>query len=99
VGIKEVTGGLSANRNENGAHFHRFPGIPFRLIRHEPIVPVLAGKPGSGRHETVSKMDTHVDHGRHHGNLSSAIRLFVLDHYRGHAVHESAPTLVPSDLR
>lgn len=53
----------------------------------------------SGRHETVSKMVAHVDRARHQGNLSSAIRLFVLDHYRDHAVHENAPTLVPTELR
>jgi predicted DNA-binding ribbon-helix-helix protein len=25
-----------------------------------------------------------IDTGRHHGNLSSAIRLFVLDHFQAH---------------
>jgi len=53
----------------------------------------------SGRHETLSDMITHIDRGRHRGNLSSAIRLFVLDHYRDHAVRERTPTLVPSELR
>ena len=53
----------------------------------------------SGRHETLSDMITHIDRGRHQGNLSSAIRLFVLDHYRDHAVRERTPTLVPSELR
>ena len=33
------------NRNENGARLHRLPVIPLPLIGHEPIVPVLAGKP------------------------------------------------------
>jgi hypothetical protein len=41
-----------------------------------------------------------IDSGRPHGNLSSSIRLFVLDHYRvktnGHAVESSdeAPLIV-----
>ena len=53
----------------------------------------------SGRHETLSDMVTNIDRRRHQGNLSSAIRLFVLDHYRDHAVRERTPTLVPSELR
>jgi predicted DNA-binding ribbon-helix-helix protein len=32
---------------------------------------------------TLSDMVASIDTGRHAGNLSSAIRLFVLDHYRG----------------
>jgi predicted DNA-binding ribbon-helix-helix protein len=36
-----------------------------------------------GRNVTLSDMVASIDSGRHHGNLSSAIRLFVLDHYRG----------------
>jgi predicted DNA-binding ribbon-helix-helix protein len=31
---------------------------------------------------TLSEMVSSIDAGRAHGNLSSAIRLFVLDHYR-----------------
>ena len=31
---------------------------------------------------TLSEMVATIDTGRQHGNLSSAIRLFVLDHYR-----------------
>jgi predicted DNA-binding ribbon-helix-helix protein len=31
---------------------------------------------------TLTEMDAAIDTGRTHGNLSSAIRLFVLDHYR-----------------
>ena len=53
----------------------------------------------SGRHETLSNMVGHIDGERRQGNLSSAIRLFVLDHYRDHAVRERTPTLVPSELR
>jgi predicted DNA-binding ribbon-helix-helix protein len=42
-----------------------------------------------GRDKTLSDLVAEIDTGRPHGNLSSAIRLFVLDHYRaktnGHA--------------
>ena len=37
------------------------------------------------RHVTLSELVAAIDHDRQHGNLSSAIRLFVLDHYRTHA--------------
>jgi len=36
----------------------------------------------SARGMTLSEMVAAIDSGRKHGNLSSAIRLFVLDHYR-----------------
>ena len=36
----------------------------------------------SDRDLTLSGMVASIDSGRHGGNLSSAIRLFVLDHYR-----------------
>jgi predicted DNA-binding ribbon-helix-helix protein len=36
----------------------------------------------SNRDVTLSEMVFAIDTGRAHGNLSSAIRLFVLDHYR-----------------
>jgi predicted DNA-binding ribbon-helix-helix protein len=36
----------------------------------------------SGRDLTLSEMVATIDSGRAQGNLSSAIRLFVLDHYR-----------------
>lgn len=36
----------------------------------------------SDRDLTVSEMVAGIESGRGHGNLSSAIRLFVLDHYR-----------------
>jgi predicted DNA-binding ribbon-helix-helix protein len=43
-----------------------------------------------GRNKTLSDLVAEIDTGRPHGNLSSAIRLFVLDHYRaktnGHTV-------------
>ena len=35
-----------------------------------------------GRDTTLSDLVASIDTGRPHGNLSSAIRLFVLDHYR-----------------
>ncbi len=34
------------------------------------------------RNMTLSDMVANIDSQRRHGNLSSAIRLFVLDHYR-----------------
>jgi predicted DNA-binding ribbon-helix-helix protein len=36
----------------------------------------------AGRNQTLSDMVAAIDHDRKQGNLSSAIRLFVLDHYR-----------------
>jgi predicted DNA-binding ribbon-helix-helix protein len=45
----------------------------------------------SGRKLTLSEMVAAIDAGRAQGNLSSAIRLFVLDHYRtliGEATNE-----------
>ncbi len=36
----------------------------------------------SDRGLTLSELVAAIDSGRAHGNLSSAIRLFVLDHYR-----------------
>ena len=36
---------------------------------------------------TVSELLTGIDSGRHHGNLSSAIRLFVLNFYREQLLH------------
>jgi len=35
------------------------------------------------RHMTLSDLAATIDSGRTHGNLSSAIRLFVLSHYQG----------------
>jgi predicted DNA-binding ribbon-helix-helix protein len=44
------------------------------------------------RHMTLSDLVASIDSGRPHGNLSSAIRLFVLNHYQaktnGHAETE-----------
>ena len=36
----------------------------------------------SERETTLSELVASIDSGRRHGNLSSAIRLFVLDHFR-----------------
>ncbi len=44
----------------------------------------------SARDITLSNMVTNIDSGRSQGNLSSAIRLFVLDHYRTMIVAEAA---------
>jgi predicted DNA-binding ribbon-helix-helix protein len=41
-----------------------------------------------GRDMTLSELVAAIDSDRRHGNLSSAIRLFVLDHYRGHHVEQ-----------
>ncbi len=43
-----------------------------------------------GRDMTLSDLVATIDHDRRQGNLSSAIRLFVLDHYRTRS--ESAPS-------
>jgi predicted DNA-binding ribbon-helix-helix protein len=39
----------------------------------------------SARNMTLSDLVASIDGGRRQGNLSSAIRLFVLDHYRAQA--------------
>jgi predicted DNA-binding ribbon-helix-helix protein len=48
-----------------------------------------------GRHTTLSDLVAGIDAERPHGNLSSAIRLFVLDHYQrrlnGHADSAQMP--------
>jgi predicted DNA-binding ribbon-helix-helix protein len=45
------------------------------------------------REMTLSDLVGTIDTDRHHGNLSSAIRLFVLDHYRAQTGENSARTL------
>ena len=42
----------------------------------------------SGRDMTLSDLVATIDTDRQQGNLSSAIRLFVLDHYRGQRAGE-----------
>ena len=53
----------------------------------------------SNRDATLSEMVSAIDTGRAHGNLSSAIRLFVLDHYRsqagGNGPREAGSTFTP----
>jgi predicted DNA-binding ribbon-helix-helix protein len=41
------------------------------------------------RHITLSDLVASIDTERRHGNLSSAIRLFVLDHYRAQTAGQS----------
>jgi len=43
-----------------------------------------------GRDMTLSELVAAIDSERRHGNLSSAIRLFVLDHYRSQIGDERA---------
>jgi predicted DNA-binding ribbon-helix-helix protein len=45
----------------------------------------------AARHSTLSDLVASIDTGRTGGNLSSAIRLFVLEHYRNVA-RANAPT-------
>ena len=40
----------------------------------------------TSRSMTLSELVATIDHDRRQGNLSSAIRLFVLDHYRGQSL-------------
>jgi len=44
------------------------------------------------RDMTLSELVASIDTDRRHGNLSSAIRLFVLDHYRSQSVPVREPT-------
>lgn len=57
----------------------------------------------SARNMTLSDLVASIDGGRRQGNLSSAIRLFVLDHYRAQAGsngrHHATPAQVPSLLQ
>jgi predicted DNA-binding ribbon-helix-helix protein len=54
------------------------------------------------RHVTLSALLLAIDSERRHGNLSSAIRLFVLNYYRAQLEsrdrREGAPTLVPAPV-
>jgi len=52
-----------------------------------------------GRDVTLSDLVSTIDSDRRHGNLSSAIRLFVLDYYRAQIPGHQAPELgTPRDL-
>jgi len=45
------------------------------------------------RNVTLSDLVSSIDTDRQHGNLSSAIRLFVLDHYRNHTMPAREPAV------
>jgi predicted DNA-binding ribbon-helix-helix protein len=49
-----------------------------------------------GRKKTLSELVSDIDTSRSQGNLSSAIRLFVLDHYRASVATETAADDVPA---
>lgn len=56
----------------------------------------------ASRGSTVAELVAAIDSGRRHGNLSSAVRLFVLDHFRAAAGGERQgddALLVPQNLR
>ena len=54
----------------------------------------------TGRELTLSDLVASIDTERRHGNLSSAIRLFVLDHYRMHSGEEhSVVESEPRDIQ
>lgn len=50
----------------------------------------------NGRELTLSDLVASIDTDRRHGNLSSAIRLFVLDHYR---MQNGDEHIAPSESR
>ena len=49
-----------------------------------------------GRDKTLSDLVAEIDTGRPHGNLSSAIRLFVLDYFKSRAPAAPVPDTKPS---
>ena len=51
-----------------------------------------------GRDMTLSDLVSTIDSDRHHGNLSSAIRLFVLDHYRAQIPGQQADKNAARDV-
>ena len=56
----------------------------------------------ASRGSTVAELVAAIDSGRRHGNLSSAVRLFVLDHFRAAAGGERQgddALLVPQNLQ
>jgi predicted DNA-binding ribbon-helix-helix protein len=48
---------------------------------------------------TLSDLVASIDTDRRHGNLSSAIRLFVLDHYRMHNAEERIGQSDPREMQ
>lgn len=53
----------------------------------------------ASRNTTLSEVVASIDADRRQGNLSSAIRLFVLDHYRGLAVTRETDTRAAGTAR
>jgi predicted DNA-binding ribbon-helix-helix protein len=53
----------------------------------------------NGRELTLSDLVASIDSDRRHGNLSSAIRLFVLDHYRMHGDDERRVQSEPREVQ
>jgi predicted DNA-binding ribbon-helix-helix protein len=51
----------------------------------------------SGRDATLSELVASIDADRQHGNLSSALRLFVLDFFRNQLSEEIAPRSTSHD--
>jgi predicted DNA-binding ribbon-helix-helix protein len=51
----------------------------------------------SGREATLSELVASIDADRQHGNLSSALRLFVLDFYRNQLSEEIGLQAAPRD--
>jgi predicted DNA-binding ribbon-helix-helix protein len=51
-----------------------------------------------GRDTTLSDLVAAIDSERQHGNLSSAIRLYVLDYYRSRANDENGARKGPRDM-
>jgi predicted DNA-binding ribbon-helix-helix protein len=51
----------------------------------------------SGRDATLSELVASIDAGRQQGNLSSALRLFVLDFYRNQLSEEVGLQTTPHD--
>jgi predicted DNA-binding ribbon-helix-helix protein len=52
----------------------------------------------SGRNATLSDLVASIDADRQHGNLSSALRLFVLDFYRNPSGEETALRGAPREV-
>jgi predicted DNA-binding ribbon-helix-helix protein len=51
-----------------------------------------------GRHMTLSDLVASIDTERRHGNLSSAIRLFVLSHYQARTADHGETPQTPRDI-
>jgi predicted DNA-binding ribbon-helix-helix protein len=54
---------------------------------------------GRSQEVTLSELVSDIDTRRLNGNLSSAIRLFVLDHYQKHSPRESANRIMEIGLQ